>query len=179
MQGRVLSWSLRSVCALALISGGAMTAAQTASAGTPSSFLLTSGSLTISQPASASIGSAAVGSTSLTGKLGTVTVTDGRGLLTASWTATVTATNFTTGGGSTYETVTSANISYSAGVATSITGVGTFTPGTLASLASSGTAGIWAGAGSNSVSWNPSITFTLSASQIAGTYSGTITHSVA
>jgi hypothetical protein len=29
------------------------------------------------------------------------------------------------------------------------------------------------------VSWDPTITFTLSPSQSAGTYSGTITHSVA
>jgi hypothetical protein len=91
----------------------------------------------------------------------------------------VSSTNFTTGGGSTYETVTNANIAYTAGLPTASTGVGAFTPGALLNLSSSGTAGGWVGTGNNSVTWNPSIAFTLSPSQVAGTYAGTITHSVA
>lgn len=150
-------------------------------AGTSGTFTLTSGTLSISQPASASLGSAAVGSLTLSGSLGAVTVTDNRGALTATWTSSVTSTDFTTGGGTTFEKVTAANIAYTAGAATSSTGVGAFVPGTIAQMSNTtaGTAGTWAGTGNNSVTWNPTLAFTLSASQVAGTYTGTVTHSVA
>ena len=147
--------------------------------GTSTTFSLTAGSLTITQPASVNLGSAAVGSLTLSKSLGTVSVSDTRGNLTSTWTGTVSSTSFTTGGATQYETVATSSIAYSAGLATSSTGVGTFTPGTLATMTSPGTAGAWAGTGSNSVSWDPTVTFTLSPSQVAGTYTGTITHSVA
>ena len=171
----------RSVPALAVGAAALVLAAPGASAagGTAATFTLTGGSLSISQPASATLGSAATGALTLAGSLGAVTVTDSRGNLNAIWTASVSSTNFTTGGGSTYETVTNSKIAYTGGLATSATGVGTFTPGTLANLSASGTAGSWVGTGNNTVTWNPTITFTLSPSQVAGTYSGTVTHSVA
>lgn len=150
-----------------------------AASGTTSTFTLAGGALSITQPASADLGSAATGATSLSGSLGPVSVTDTRGNLTATWTATVSSTAFTTGSASTYETVTAANIAYTAGLATSSTGLGTFTPGALLNLSAPGTAGGWVGTGNNSVTWNPTIAFTLSPSQVAGTYTGTITHSVA
>ena len=171
----------RLVPALAVGASALLLAAPGASAagGTAATFTLTGGSLSISQPASATLGSAATGALTLAGSLGSVTVTDSRGNLNAIWTATVSSTNFTTGGGSTYETVTNSKVAYAAGLATSTTGVGTFTPGTLANLTAAGTAGSWVGTGNNTAAWNPTITFTLSPSQVAGTYSGTITHSVA
>ena len=172
---------LRLVPALAVGASTLVLAAPGASAagGTAATFTLTGGSLSISQPASANLGSAATGALTLAGSLGSVTVTDSRGNLNAVWTATVSSTNFTTGGGSTYETVTNSKIAYAAGLATSATGVGAFTGGALANLSASGTAGSWVGTANNTVTWNPTITFTLSPSQVAGTYSGTITHSVA
>jgi hypothetical protein len=151
-----------------------------AAAGTSATFTLTGGSLSISQPSTATLGSAATGSLTLSGSLGNVTVTDTRGNLTATWTATVSSTNFTTGTATTYETVTAGSIAYTAGLPSSTTGIGTFVPGTLTGLGTSGTAASWTvGTGNNSATWDPTITFTLSPSQVAGTYTGTITHSVA
>lgn len=127
------------------------------------------------------LGSGNTGDTSLAGSLGNVTVTDSRGALTASWTATVSSTNFTTGTATTQETVAKANISYSSGASTNILSgqVGAFTPSVGVTLGSAKTAGSWLGVGNNTVRWNPTVTFTLQTAQVAGTYSGTITHSVA
>lgn len=171
---------IRLIPALAVgASAFAIAAPAASAAGTASTFSLTGGALSISQPATANLGSAATGSLTLSGSLGAVTVTDNRGNLTATWTATVGSTDFTTGGGTTYETVANSSIAYTAGLATSSSGVGAFTPGVLANLTAPGTAGSWVGTGNNSATWNPTIAFTLSASNVAGTYSGTITHSVA
>jgi hypothetical protein len=52
-------------------------------------FTVTSGDLTMSAPVTADLGSGAPGTT-ISGNLGTVTVTGNRALLTASWTTTVT-----------------------------------------------------------------------------------------
>ena len=163
--------------------------------GTVSTFSLTSaGGLSLSVPNgtdsaplalsnTAGTGNATTttGSLSLAGKLGSVTVTDSRGALTATWIAKVTSTSFTTGGGSTNETVLPTNIVYGSGSPTNDTSIytGTFTP-TVAGLTldALGTAGAWTGVGNNTVSWNPTLTFTLLPSQVAGTYKGTITHSV-
>jgi hypothetical protein len=151
-------------------------------------FTLTGGNLSISVPASANLSSStATGTPSLSGALGATNVTDGRGNLVASWTVTVTSTNFTTGGATADETVPKANVSYSSGAATASTGTGVFTPGVVASL--SGTlpatqiGGAWAGVSNNSATWNPTIGVTLlnanSTAAVSGTYTGTITQSVA
>jgi hypothetical protein len=168
----------------------ALPVAANAGAGdTPSTFTLTSsGGLSIAVPDGSvtpvSLGSASAGAGSLSHALGNVTVTDGRGALTATWTAAAATTNFTTGGASANETVAKANVGYWAGVGTAQLGqIGAFVPaGTVAtpvSLAGTGAnVGQWAGTGNNTVTWNPTISFTLLPSQVAGTYSGTITHSV-
>jgi hypothetical protein len=164
----------------------------TASAGagdTASTFTLTGNSsgLSIAVPDGSttpvSLGSAATGAASLSHALGNVTVTDTRGALTATWTATGSSTNFTTGGATANETVAKANVGYYAGVGTAALGqVGAFVPAgtalTPVALGSASTVGNWAGVGNNTVSWNPTVSFTLLPSQVAGTYSGTITHSV-
>lgn len=183
MRGRG-SCFIRLIPALAIGASALFLAAPaSASASTSATFTLTGGSLSISEPATANLGSAATGALTLSGSLGTVTVTDQRGALAANWTASVISTNFTTGASpGTYQTVTAASIAYSSGTAT-LTGtpVGAFTPGVIAQMSSTtgGVAGVWAGTGNNTVSWNPTLTFTLSPSQVAGTYSGTVTHSVA
>jgi hypothetical protein len=164
-------------------------AANAGAGDTPSTFTLTaSGGLSIAVPDGSvtpvDLGSAATGAGSLSHALGTVTVTDGRGALTATWTAAASTTDFTTGGASANETVSKANVGYWAGAGTAQLGqVGAFVPaGTIATpVALAGTGanvGQWAGTGNNTVSWNPTVTFTLSPAQVAGTYSGTITHSV-
>jgi hypothetical protein len=155
-----------------------------ASAGTTATTFTVTGNasgLTVSNPASASaIATAAAGATTASGSLGNITVTDPRGSLAATWTATVSATDFTTGTATSNETVAKGSITYSSGVGTAAVGqVGAMVPSVGVSLASSATAATWAGVGNNTVTWNPTLTFALQASQVAGTYSGTITHSVA
>ncbi|MBV8981044.1 MAG: hypothetical protein JO086_09115 [Acidimicrobiia bacterium] len=158
------------------------------SANTGVSFTLTAGSLSISAPASANLSSGtATGTASLSGSLGSTSVTDARGNLTATWTVTVTSTNFTTGGASANETIPKANVSYSSGTATATTGTGVFTPAVVSSL--SGTlpatqiGATWTGVSNNSATWNPTIGVTLlnsnSTTAVAGTYTATITQSVA
>lgn len=127
------------------------------------------------------LGSGSTGDASLTGSLGNVTVTDQRGALVASWTASAVATDFTTGTATADETVAAADVSYFAGVGTAALGqVGAFTPANVLPVAigSSTPVGSWTGTGNNTVTWNPQLTFTLSPSQVVGTYNGTITHSV-
>jgi hypothetical protein len=130
------------------------------------------------------LGSASTGSGTLSHALGSVTVTDGRGALPATWTAAASTTDFTTGTATANETVAKGSVGYYAGVGTAALGqIGAFVPaGTLVTpVALAGTGanvGTWAGTGNDTVTWNPTITFTLLPSQIAGTYSGTITHSV-
>jgi hypothetical protein len=156
-------------------------AASAAAADTPGQFQVTAGGLAITVPTSTvNFGSVASGATSVSGPLGTVTVTDTRGLLTASWTATVSTTTFTTGGATTNETVAKSAVTYASGAATATTGVGVFTPVLVAvSLATPQTAATWtAGVANNTATWNPTLTFALLTTQVAGTYAGTITHSV-
>jgi len=57
--------------------------------------------------------------------------------------------------------------------------VGAMVPSVAVNLATSKTAASWSGVGSNTVTWNPTLTLSLLPSQVAGTYSGTISHSVA
>jgi hypothetical protein len=154
-------------------------------ADTTATFILTGGALSISAPASKALGSAATGSSTLSSQLGTTTITDARGALLGSWTGSVTSGDFTTGGGTANETIAKADADYWSGASTASGGIGTFTPGQLlvankVTLATARTAFSAASViGNNSVSWNPTVTINVPAAAVAGTYSGTITHSVA
>lgn len=114
-----------------------------------------------------------------------MSVTDDRGMANASWTATVTATTFTTGGQTAAETIPLAQITYWSGPATASAGSGTFTPGqsnaTVAvNLTSPRTAFSLAGGSTiNSSSWNPTLAVSVPAAAVQGTYTATVTHSVA
>ncbi|WP_405361700.1 hypothetical protein OG535_28130 [Kitasatospora sp. NBC_00085] len=143
----------------------------------------TTGTLSISVPSAASLGSAAPGGT-VGAALGSVTVSDQRGLATTTWTATVSATNFHTGGATSAETITTSNVSYWSGPATNTNGTVTATPGQAdasakQALGSSRTAFGCTGNGNNSTSWSPTAVITIPAAAVAGTYTGTVTHSVA
>jgi hypothetical protein len=143
--------------------------------------------LTISVPGTASLGSVATGSSQVSGSLGSVTVSTGVSVGTGSWVATVVSTAFTTGGGTTYERVAASSVRYSAGAVTATSGVaaGLCTPGQALgpeSLDTTRTAMSCGGISllsATSVTWRPTLTITLPASAVAGTYSGTVTHSVA
>ena len=169
--------------AVTAMSAVALPAAQAATtANTTTTFTLTGGSLSVTAPASVNLGSGAAGS-AFTGALGTVTVSDLRGGLLSSWTTAASTGDFTTGAATANETIAKAQVSYWSGAATASSGIGTFLPGQLTGLlkvilsaaqtAFSATVTV----GNNSASWNPTIVVDAS-SAVAGTYSGTITHSV-
>ena len=177
------------------LAGGVLAGAPAQAAPSPSSAYFTitgSTDLAVSVPNPAggvNLGTVAAGTPLLTGSLGSVTVTDNRAALVAAWTAKVTATDFVHELAGTTPpanaVVPKASILYTAGLPTATTGTGAFVPGvtTLASLTPEAEAlqiaGTWAGVGSNSATWNPTLAFTLLNSQVAGKYTGQITHSVA
>ena len=113
---------------------GNLTLANTVSSAAPGSNCLSGGSdprcsssipvvlgvLSITAPASASLGSAAPGATA-SASLGIVQVTDARAGV-AGWTATTSATDFTTGGGTTAETIPASDVQYLISGFTSTTG---------------------------------------------------------
>jgi hypothetical protein len=145
---------------------------------------VTAGVLTINVPdGPVNIGSAAPATTA-SGQLTTVSVSDLRAALTASWIASVSATSLTTGGGTPAETIPNTAISYWSGPATSTTGTGTFTPGqanagAAQTLNVSRTAfSMTAGTGNNTAAWNPTLEIAIPAAAVGGVYTGTVNHSV-
>ena len=129
-------------------------------------------------PASASLGSAAPGGT-IRANLGAVQVTDNRGFG-ASWTATVSATAFTTGGGTTAETIPAANVVYNISALSQTTGSATFTsvPTTGLSTAPQAVVNATNVAGDTFAAWDPLIVVSVPPAAVAGPYTATITHSV-
>lgn len=159
-------------------------AASAATAGTDATFTVEAGGLAITVPTSTvalNTGTIATGASSATGPLGPVTVTDTRGAMGATWITTWSSTTFLTGTGSANEAVAFDHIFYASGAATATSGTGTFAPltNTPMSAAPAGRTVSWAaGMGNNSTTWNPTLSFNLLSTQVAGTYTGTITHSV-
>jgi hypothetical protein len=175
----------RIALALTVASAGSLVVfAAPAGAAQGVTFQLTAGSLTVSDPADKSLGSGATGTASITSQLGTVTGTDNRGSLLGTWTATVSSTDFTTGGATADETIAKGQVDYWSGAATASTGTAVRVPGQLLAankqaLSTSRTAFSATGVvGNNTASWNPTVVVNVPAQAVAGTYSGTITHSV-
>lgn len=142
--------------------------------------------LSISVPSSSTLSEGTpVSAGTLGAELGIVTVQDLRGEVNGVWTVTVTSSHFTTGLASAAETIDRGHVTYRSGLATSGAGVGVFTPGQALladaeDLSLPRTAFSMAGGvGDNSVSWTPTITVTIPATAVIGTYAGTITHSAA
>jgi hypothetical protein len=147
------------------------------SADTTVTFAVTSGALTITAPATANLGSGAPG-TDISGEVGTTTVTDDRALLSASWNATASATDVTTGGGTGNETIPATDVDYAPGTITATGGI-TATPHDITldhepQLVVAGTAGV----GNNTASWHPTLTVHVPVQAVVGTYTGTLTQSV-
>jgi large repetitive protein len=135
------------------------------------------GTLSITVPVTAAIGSAAPGDT-LTSSFGTVQVTDSRGFG-ANWTATVSSSAFVTGTGAGPQTIPAADVSYLISALTD-TGQASFSFSPVVTL--SGTPQAVVGAtnveGNTTASWDPQISVRIPPSAIAGDYTATITHSV-
>jgi hypothetical protein len=148
-----------------------------ASAITPMSFTLTSGALSISAPTtSVSLGTqvASTLSSTISGLLGVVTVTDQRGGATA-WTASAISTAFTPSAGPADP---ASNVSYSAGVIT-VTSTVVATALNPTDLTGVSTVVTGASTGISTASWNPTISVLVPANFAPGVYTATITQSVA
>jgi hypothetical protein len=151
-------------------------------ADTPTTFEVSGGALGITVPTtSVDLGTVTVGASDVSASLGTVSVSDQRATVSGSWIATVTSSAFVTGEASTAETVPASDVNYAPGDPSDAVN-GTYTPGTagalggdtaLTAMSTSDEVGV------GGVSWDPTITVTLPAQVVAGTYTGTITHSVA
>ena len=143
-------------------------------------------SVAITVPSAVDLGSVPSGTTTLSHQLGTVTATAiGDILLFPSFATTVSASSFTTGAGGPSQTIAAGSITYWSGPATATVGLQTATPGQAdaahaQNLSLSRTAFSSSGlAVSISTTWNPTIVVTIPSTAVAGTYTGTITHSVA
>lgn len=175
---------------LALV--GALVTAPGASAVGGTITLTETGGLSITEPTSTvNLGSTAstVG-VFTTGSFGTVTVTDARtGLLANTWTASVAVSDFALQSPpptatAAQKTIFAAGMLYNMGTATA--GAGNpagalFVPVAAPTIGAAGTAqpvGAMTALGTNSESWNPTLTVALT-NQIAGTYAGTVVHSIA
>lgn len=183
MRKTALSAGVVAAAAVALTVGTALPA----SAGdTTTTFTLEAGvgGLSISEPATAFLGTAPTGGAAVTAALGAVTVSDVRGALVAAWSASVVSTSFTTGTATATETVPAADVDYWSGAATTTSGLGVFTPGQLTAglavpiNAATGAFTLTAGSGNNTAAWNPTLIVAVGPSNVVGTYSGTVTHSV-
>ncbi len=174
----------RALAAAAALTVTVAAPATAAPGDTSATFSVSTGGLSITAPGSASLGSATPKG-SITAQIGTIQVTDNRALLTAAWTASVTSTSFTTGAALPTETVPNSGVSYWSGPGTANTGTGTFTPGQATAsaaqtLSTSRTAfTLTAGVGNNTASWHPSLIVAVPGVAVSGTYTGTVTHSVA
>jgi hypothetical protein len=145
--------------------------------GTAATFTLTAGALSISVPTGpVSLGSqqALTTSSTMSGSLGVVTVSDQRGGTTA-WTTSVISGAFTPPAGPADP---ASNLSYAAGtVAVSANVVATAVAAT--DLTGESTVVTGSSTGISTASWNPTITVIVPANFAPGVYSATITHSVA
>ncbi|MBC9731470.1 hypothetical protein H8R17_44790 [Streptomyces sp. TRM68367] len=136
----------------------------------------------ITAPGTASLGSVETGQTA-TVQLGQVRV-NSSGVRT--WTATVAASDFTTGAGTAPETIARGRMSYWSGPVVSKTGPGSWTPGQPTAnnaqpLDTARTAFSYSSTvmTSSSVVWQPTLRVSVPVTAVTGTYTGTIIHSVA
>jgi hypothetical protein len=143
------------------------------------------GVLSISAPGLTNLGATGSGGRVVSARLGTVTVTDTRGVVDGAWTARVSATPFTTGGSSAGERVARSSILYWSGPATARSGIarlvyGQRRPSDAVRLTSTRVAfSATQVTGRNSASWVPTVVIRVPQAAAAGRYRGAIIHSVA
>lgn len=151
------------------------TATSASAADTTTTFVVNGGGLAITAPASKALGNGGPGSSSVSAELGNVAVTDTRaGVI--GWGATAASTDFISG----TKTIVKGQVNYSAGVTVTSSGTAVFTPGTPGAFGATPNTAYTAMAvvGNNSATWSPTLTVSIPADALAGTYGATVTHSV-
>ena len=151
---------------------------------TTTAALVATSSLALTVPVTANLSTGiGAGGGPLVATLGTVAVVDSGGIVPRAWTATVSATDFTTGGGA--STIPKALVAYASGPAASVTAGATAVPGqpdVSAPTPLQTPVVAFSGTGTtveSTVMWNPTLVITFPPNLVAGEYQGTITHSVA
>lgn len=140
-------------------------------------FTVSSGALTMTGPATVDLGTNGPGTT-ISGLLGTTTVTDDRALLSATWTASASSTDWTTGGGTPAETIPATDVGYDPGVVTTTPTDG-LAAGTAITLANTPAPVVTLSAvGDNAATWNPTISVAVPSTAVTGIYTATVTQSV-
>lgn len=161
--------------------GSVLIAAAVASAApgdTTVTFINAGGSVAITVPGSASLSSttAVVGGTA-TGNLGTVSISDTRIPAVSSWTVSASSTAFT---GSLGGTIANTAVSITAGSVTGSAGLSFTQNATPHVLSSAQSVVVAAGSSTNATaSFNPTLSVTVGAASTPGTYTGTVTETVA
>jgi hypothetical protein len=174
--------ALAPVAASAATAGPAVLAVSSSpSAGDPNTtvtFTVSSGALSMTAPATVDLGTNAPGTT-ISGSLGTVTVTDNRALLAAAWTVVASSSDWTTGAGTLPETIRAGDVGYDPGTITP-TGTITVTGTPVAALAGLPAAVVTAtaGTGDNTATWNPTLSVAVPVGAVVGAYTGTLIQSV-
>ena len=161
------------VCAAGVLTVAAPAGAAPSGA-TATTFQVGGGTLDVAVPASASLGSVPTSSLAQVLSavpLGNVTVTDARGV-SSGWVVTVSATNFT--GPQTLAAATVYTPTQASTTNATVTPAADQTLAPTAATVQTATLAV----GVNSATWNPTITVTIPANALAGTYSCTITQSV-
>ena len=142
---------------------------------TTTTFSLTGGTLTLSVGGNAALTDEASGvdANTITGTLGVVTVTDGRGG-TAGWVTSAASSTFTGTGLSVSD-----GVAYTNGTVTT-TGTGSVAAVSAQSLTTTAAAVATATAvsGNNTATWNPTLDVSMPAGALAGAYAGTVTTSL-
>jgi len=176
--------SLALLVATASLSGvGALVPAAANAADTTVTFTVNSGSLSVNAPASLSLSAANLALTagSVTGTMTTNTITDTRGGLgLTGWTVTGSSTDFVTANNGGF-TIPKASVSLSSGAATIVSGVPVVVP-SLTGVSMGAPATILqatSATGSNQVTYTPTVAVTVPTNAVPGSYSGTITQTVA
>ena len=192
--------SLRLAVSLAIVIGTGLTATAASAAtnastiparglaGSPSggdpdttvTFSVNVGGLTMTAPTSADLGSGNPGSTITHDLGGNVVVTDVRATLGGTWVASASSTDWTTGTGTTAETIPAGDATYNPGTIT-VTGTSTAaTGGHTVTLSGTPQAVVNATVtGNNTATWDPTIAVAVPAAAVGGAYSATLTQSVA
>ncbi|MFD8479286.1 hypothetical protein [Kitasatospora sp. NPDC059673] len=174
MRARILSIAAVAAALAMTQPGLAGAVVEDADPSTTLTFTVTSGALTLSVPAAATLGSGAPGTT-IGAQIGPCTVVDDRALASASWTVTASETDFVNGP----STIPATDSTYAVGSVTT-TGTITVTPTnvTLSNSAQTVLTGT-AGVGDNTATWDPTVSVHVPASAVGGVYTGVLTQSVA
>lgn len=144
-------------------------------------FAVGTGLLTMTAPGSATLATGTgQPSTTISGLLGSTVVTDDRASLAATWTVSVSTSDFTTGTLTAAETIPATAVTYTAGTFFTTGTISVAATPAILTLSNAATEDIFgtAGVGDNSATWNPTLDVAIPAAAVTGTYTGTLTQSV-